>query len=1555
MVSGLSLPDVNREDSPFAVSSPSSILNGSCCRPTPDPASEHGLLPNPVQQLFGGDVELRQLRCGVSCDAGGRASNDDRHILFSTAVAGPPALHRDGHHAHHVAAAVRDELPRAFVAAQAAARDLAAALSSAVRALDEHVHGLYAAGAVSTGGTTLLAHVLSDGVLYTANVGDCKGMLSVRGAGEALNTCHNPDVPGERARFADAGVAVSADFILASDINVCRSIGDWDLGSPLKWRDEAGRPRGPLVGDAEVTVRALDGRDEFLVVGSDGLWDYYSPESSVVSDARRALRAFHNDPQACADWLVKQTLLRQRAVLHSGTPGDNITVAVVSLRPLPQLPRHSSSRLNLRAALPEDGRASDDAMRRPRLAPCFGGPPSVPIVDLEERLRDSQDRLADEGFEELGRRLQATWAELQRCQVVHVLGTGIQREVGAPPAIPMQEQPALLAFLLSLQGSSPSVRRQSLSFQTDAARAGHGRLVEAEAARLWTQAPDPDALTTAAGPTSLLLPAELRLPYAAFEGQEGVHGLAARLSNRPQWDPLSQAALDGSTSSTSGTSGQRPGALTLPSRLAAQPSSVASPPPLGLPLSLLGLDSAPGALTGFDPGTEGLAPDTDGAWAVGPRRVGSGRDGPGADINAGWAPLPEAALWTLGETEAAALGLAALRGSTLALAGLEEGLAEARAEAPAPRLPAALSVLVDLQVAARDRAAVEALLSVRGIHTDCKGQDVDDETRGPVHDGGKGSADPTHDDDKSSASVPQGPVGRAFLAAVRCELRALDHSLLELGRRHGRVPLARVEVGTRGVRRTLSLLCTLCSAARHAPDQAALLEVLHAAAQGGARDDAGGYARRVFLAALEPYAAHALGWAYGLGAPDPELASAGGQSVEALPWRPELVQREGWVEDALPAAALSMGENDGASGEMAGPEHVLPGDPPSFLSSIRGPLLAGGLQLRLLASLPGEVSGSLLADLLAAAPGAGDAYSPANGPGAGYRDCLAQGSLPSTASPPLTLHDLDRLRRANAAGEARRAAAVDAWLARLASGRSEQERAVAAAALRRTAAMRAKQLATAAAESARLTEALRRQREHLSAPNTRAARAAASMAAAAERALSQRRDAAERARAAADALGAVGSGSGKAPPLDPPAASPSNGSSSAESSPQVGAWRCGLREGSPCAVLDACAPLSRLNAEALDGAADAKGSLPPLPSLQGVIQAWIVDPVLSQHRAVSRTCTSYFLDELRLLDHIEALRSFFLMGAGDWADALAAGLSDRLEALEPLTPSSLAACLAHSLRASGAAGDPRATRLRLRHDPAAAAGLAGQVAAGNLGSPARRARRPAMKAAQHSPPLLAPDCLGPLGGLVLDYTVTWPLSAVLTEEVRAAFSAAFDVHLRVRRVQHALRPLRLHLARLGRRGAVAGSEPGRACLRRLRLGLERAGLLCAALAFTDLQRLLEAVRNQARDVAIGIAGFEAAPGVRGTADAALGEAMELAARVRRWLARAERSRVGSEAWAATLGEAWGDLGSQAEAVDAASARLARLCYAQGQHSPLHLLALQLDFRGLQDPDGIPPV
>ena len=132
-------------------------------------------------------------------------------------------------------------------------------------------------------------HLLTATHVYTANVGDCKSVLSARGACIELNTCHNPNVPSERDRFQvglwtgvghgggrgwwrgqgegrtagegrgrrgalppaphcsfstagrvlclplllqAVGIYCSADHIGGSDINVCRTLGDYDLGGP---------------------------------------------------------------------------------------------------------------------------------------------------------------------------------------------------------------------------------------------------------------------------------------------------------------------------------------------------------------------------------------------------------------------------------------------------------------------------------------------------------------------------------------------------------------------------------------------------------------------------------------------------------------------------------------------------------------------------------------------------------------------------------------------------------------------------------------------------------------------------------------------------------------------------------------------------------------------------------------------------------------------------------------------------------------------------------------------------------------------------------------------------------------------------------------------------------------------------------------------------------------------------------------------------------------------------------------------------------------------------
>lgn len=296
---------------------------------------------------------LPQARFGVAEDCGGRPYHDDTHALFSLCLPDgrrfTVAAVLDGHHQHHVAQLARDHLPRVMLLALREQADVSEALASACRKLDDLAYEVHAQGLIRTGGTTLLVHVLSANEVYTAAVGDCKALISVKGAPEALNTCHNPDQASERERFAAAGIQCAADHIQDSDINVCRTIGDYDLGPPLKWRDTGGSPAGPLIPEPEISVHAIDAIDEFIVSASDGLWDYYTPESSVLTDARRALRASKNDAQHCADWLVKQALARQRGTLHAGTPGDNVTVLITSLRPLPQIPRASASRLNLRA------------------------------------------------------------------------------------------------------------------------------------------------------------------------------------------------------------------------------------------------------------------------------------------------------------------------------------------------------------------------------------------------------------------------------------------------------------------------------------------------------------------------------------------------------------------------------------------------------------------------------------------------------------------------------------------------------------------------------------------------------------------------------------------------------------------------------------------------------------------------------------------------------------------------------------------------------------------------------------------------------------------------------------------------------------------------------------------------------------------------------------------------------------------------------------------------------------------------------------------------------
>lgn len=129
-----------------------------------------------------------------------------------------------------------------------------------------------------------------------------------------------------------------------------------------------------------------------------------------------------------------------------------------------------------------------------------------------------------------------------------LLGSLSEAESGAPLVLPLSEHPALLAFLLALRGSRPSLRQRAFTFQgagaplappAGAAAAAASGAAAASAAGVATpeqhqearvplassvfeEAPNPQLLSDGAAAVAVLLPAELGLPTDAFAGSEAL-------------------------------------------------------------------------------------------------------------------------------------------------------------------------------------------------------------------------------------------------------------------------------------------------------------------------------------------------------------------------------------------------------------------------------------------------------------------------------------------------------------------------------------------------------------------------------------------------------------------------------------------------------------------------------------------------------------------------------------------------------------------------------------------------------------------------------------------------------------------------------------------------------------------------------------------------------------------------------------------------------------------------------------------------------------------------
>lgn len=107
-----------------------------------------------------------------------------------------------------------------------------------------------------------------DRTLYVAHAGSALAVMSRQGNAEVLTKMHDPFDRDETARIRSAEGWVSPKGLVNDEVDVSRSFGFYYLLPVI-----CARP--------DVSVKTLDGLDEFVIIGNRGLWDFVSYQTAV--------------------------------------------------------------------------------------------------------------------------------------------------------------------------------------------------------------------------------------------------------------------------------------------------------------------------------------------------------------------------------------------------------------------------------------------------------------------------------------------------------------------------------------------------------------------------------------------------------------------------------------------------------------------------------------------------------------------------------------------------------------------------------------------------------------------------------------------------------------------------------------------------------------------------------------------------------------------------------------------------------------------------------------------------------------------------------------------------------------------------------------------------------------------------------------------------------------------------------------------------------------------------------------------------------------------------
>ncbi|GJN29488.1 hypothetical protein PR202_gb17714 [Eleusine coracana subsp. coracana] len=239
----------------------------------------------------------------------------------------------DGHGGKDAAHFVRDNLPRVIVEDSDFPLQLERVVRRSFIQTDSQFAETCSHHRALSSGTTALTVMIFGRSLLVANAGDCRAVLSRCGSAIEMSIDHRPCSLSEKLRIESLGGYVD-DGYLNGLLGVTRALGDWHLEG---LKEDGGRTGGPLSAEPELKMITLTKDDEFLIIGSDGIWDVFSNQNSV-DFARKRLQE-HNDVKLCCKEIVEEAIRRGAS--------DNLTAVLVSfhLEAPPQIKVHRPGRV----------------------------------------------------------------------------------------------------------------------------------------------------------------------------------------------------------------------------------------------------------------------------------------------------------------------------------------------------------------------------------------------------------------------------------------------------------------------------------------------------------------------------------------------------------------------------------------------------------------------------------------------------------------------------------------------------------------------------------------------------------------------------------------------------------------------------------------------------------------------------------------------------------------------------------------------------------------------------------------------------------------------------------------------------------------------------------------------------------------------------------------------------------------------------------------------------------------------------------------------------------